>query len=348
MVVRLGEMPAALIVAGALLVSSTVGAQMRQAVTVDAGATGVLPLESEATIASFAAAELDLRSAPDPHVRGRLQLRATALDPAEDADGEDVLLELLRASASVRLPVGGRNLTLTAGRARLTWGDGQVFNAGDTINGARAATLDLTDETLRDETVWLAAARLPLGRFSFLEAVALPSVSSGAWWEQTAGGRIQGQIAGVKSELSYLQRGADEAADVALSLQGNIVIDVYTATSATMMHSEVDWVSSVGVYHLGTVGRGDWSIRIEGLVDWQEEDVLLYPELTWSPSPLFTVFGRSEILPDGNESRSGLGVRWDPATGMTLSLVVENATAGAGGAPVEGQFAVTTSIRYVF
>lgn len=348
MVTRRGARSAALIAATALFAAATPGAQLRQSVTVDAGATAALPLESEATIASFATAELDLRSAPDAQVSGRLQLRGTALDPATDTDGEDVLLELPRAFARVRLPVGERSVALTAGRTRLTWGDGQVFNAGDTINGARAASLDFADQTLRDETVWLAAARLPLGRFSFVEAVALPSLSSQAWWEQTAGGRIQGQIAGVKSELSYLQRGAEETGEAALSLQGNLYLDVYTATNASIKHGEITWVSSAGVLHNGRVGLGDWSARVEGLVDWDQEQVLLYPELTWSPSPLFSVFGRSEILLDSTQSNSGVGVRWDPATGMTLSLVVQNATAGASATPAEGQFSITTSLRYVF
>ena len=328
------------------LTAVPVGAQLRQSVTVDAGVGAVLPLESEATIASFATAELDLRSALDPQVSGRVQLRATALDTATDE--QNVLIALPRAFARARLPFGRRKLTLTAGRTRLTWGDGQVFNAGDTINGARAATLDLGGRTPRDETVWLGAARVPLGRFAFAEAVALPGLSPRAWWAQTAGGRVQAQVLGVKTELSYLYRGQNATTDLAAGLQGNLFVDVYTSVNASVADGRVDWVGSAGLLHNGRVGSGGWSFRLEGLADWRDTAVLIYPEITWSPSPLFHVFGRSEIVLTGPTSRSSAGVRWSPATGMTLSLVTQYAGAGLDGTPAAGRFSVATSLRYVF
>ena len=335
-----------LVVAVTILTAVPVGAQLQQSVTVDAGAGAVLPLESEATIASFATAELDLRSALDPRASGRVQLRATALDTTTGP--RDVLITLPRAFARARLPFGRRKLTLTAGRTRLTWGDGRVFNAGDTINGARAGTLDLVGQTPRDETVWLGAARVPLGRFAFVEVVALPSPSPRAWWAQTAGGRVLAQVRGVKTELSYLHRGRSATTDLAAGLQGNLFVDVYTSVNVSIADGRVDWIGSAGLLHNGRVGSGGWSFRLEGLADWRDEAVLLYPELTWSPSPLFHVFGRSEIVLTGPTSRSGAGVRWSPATGMTLSLVAQYAGAGSDGTPAADRFSIATSLRYVF
>ncbi len=87
-------------------------------------------------------------------------------------------LTLNRAWMKARMPspAEGTSSRLTVGLAPLSWGKGFLFNAGDPIFGEMPAMNALSGSEYRTAADWLAAIYLPLGPFSFAEAVYLPPV----------------------------------------------------------------------------------------------------------------------------------------------------------------------------
>jgi len=248
--------------------------------------------------------------------------------------GESAVASLARASVAARFPW----FRLTMGKARLAWGEGVVFNAADLLYGSSsAAGLDLTAETLRDDAAWMAAVYVPLGRFSFAEAVVLPPPLDVAAFIQdpaaplpdpadaAIGGRIVGKLAGVKTEAAYLYRGETGSHSVAASLQGNLFVDWHLSASASLpaispaLKDLADsLLLSAGLFHLQRLGpRASLSLRLEALAApagaWQEVDpapppapatvygLLLYPEISLAFDNAISLAARALVSPvDGS------------------------------------------------
>lgn len=277
----------------ALIAAAPAAADVSQTVTLEASQAVTRGAEDEARAAGSGRAELDLRSTGSRFVRGRLQLRALVATGDPTAD-----LEVPRAFVKARFPLGEESYAhLTAGRARLTWGDGAFYNAGDTVFGALGTNPDLTGETIRDETTWLAAAFVPLGRFSFVEPVVLiplptetpdGTVEAAPAHDTSAGVRIQGKLGQIKSEASYLFRGTESYHQPAVSLQGNLFLDWYAGATTRVPgpDSQLPWdtgaetareeaAASFGLLHIAQGSSGQsLTIRLEGLArpwkDWSE------------------------------------------------------------------------------
>ena len=300
-------LPATLLLAvlAALIAPLPVLAEVSQRVTLEATHALTRGTDDEALAAGTGLAELDLRSAGSRYVRGRLQLRArvTSSDPAAN-------LEVPRAFVKARFPLSEESyFHLTAGRARLTWGDGAFYNAGDTLFGALGENPDFTADTIRDETSWLAAAFFPLGRFAFVEPVVLvplPESTIGsadvgdaggaaggaadapelaAAHDTAAGVRVQGKLGEIKSEASYLFRGTESYHQPAVSLQGNLGVDWYAGATTRIPgpDSRLPWddaadaareeaAASFGLLHIEEGASGQsLTLRVEALVrPWKE------------------------------------------------------------------------------
>lgn len=338
-----------------LAVATTATGQVQTTVSIDAMQSVTLT-EDDATALGIGTGEVDFRSTDNPDVRSRLQLRASLVS----IDGVSTnVLTVPRAEIRWRMYAADTyRMRFTVGRSRLSWGDGVLFNAADTINGGAPNVLDLTASTLRDETQWLSAGYFPLGRFGFFEPVVLlpgldlsatsapttgtasttvPGTSSvgtegpSPAWHTAAGARTQYKLGGIKLEAGYLYRGDVERHRPSLALQGNLFLDWYLAAALRLPDPPDEETDiSAGLLHSGTTRRGGtWSVRLEALYTQNGERGSVFPELTWSPSQLFTVFLRSVVTPietwalldpDEIESVSTFGFQWTPTTGLTLSV----------------------------
>ena len=136
---------------------------------------------------------------------------------------------------------------LTAGKTKLAWGNGFVFNSGDILFGSLTPYLDFTQSTVRDDTAFLTAFNIPTGRFSYIEGVLLPPsvvYDSGTGSidvqtiDRTSGdARVFFRVGGWRLETGYLYKGDAKVATDLLghrpyfSFHGHLGVDMYGSVS---------------------------------------------------------------------------------------------------------------------
>ena len=377
---------AGVLLAAAVLAPVRVSAEVRQIVRVDAVSALAHLGAGEWGLTGLGRARLQMLSTGNRFVRGELTLDAvtggveTGFGTVEGGiDASDTRLSVSRAYAKVRFPLGEDAFwNATAGKTRLTWGDGSFFNAGDLLFGAVARNPDLTSDTIRDETAWLLAAFVPLGRFSFVEPVVLPPEPDFSEPGETypplsrtaAGGRFQTKIGQVKAEAGYLYRGEENVHRPYLSLQGNLFADLYGAVSAGIPGTGADagavldlLAVSFGLLHIQTLESGDTlSFRLEGLVRpggrWSEGNdpqaeygLTLFPEIVWSPSPSFSVYLRSLASPLDLSAVVIPGFAWrlyDGFTFSTFTMLQAGEETDVYGWNRPGGVVLTTTVSFVY
>lgn len=155
---------------------------------------------------------------------------------------------------------------LTAGKTRLGWGDGFVFNSGDVVFGSISPQVSLIGTELRTDTAWMTAVNIPLGRFSFIEALVVAPemlydttdplnpipIGLGKIQDMGTGARLYTKLGSLKLETGYYFDGTDvtdydvksTAATETLtiptfhrpyiSLQGNLGADFYLNSSVAI------------------------------------------------------------------------------------------------------------------
>lgn len=307
---------------------------------------------------------VDLRSERNPVVRAHLQLKTTLISSGLGFDGTTIpstalslicsgkdavgrlCFDVPRANIRLRIPItDDYRMRFTIGRARLTWGQGQLFNAGDLIFGADSAQADYTQSTLRDETAVLLAAFIPITNFTFLETVALPPLAiltDAPLANGAAGVRLQGKIANWKYEVGYLYNGDAAAHNIALNLQGNLGADIYLSATSALVHNAnlADELYkrlqiTLGISYAANLGNDlGLNLRLESLwrpaAQWHEQDgggngdtavryaLLLYPEISLSIQGTIQVFIRSLLSPLDLSTQIIGGVSWQPYTGLSI------------------------------
>ncbi len=229
------------------------------------------------------------------------------------------IVTLDKAYVKARFPL----FRITAGKTRLSWGEGFMFNSGDLLFGSTGTSVDLTADELRTETTWLTAVNIPLGRFSFFEAVALTpatalqtdpvsgtvtGISYGNLTEASAGGRIYTKFMDIKTEAGYLYSGGNEDAAHRFyaSFQGNLFADWYlTAGTALSAEAEGDEITenlednlsiSGGIFYMQQISSiSTITFRLEGLYSPFGE----FGETDWeagSAAPAYGVYLYPEIV----------------------------------------------------
>ena len=218
-----------------------------------------------------------LSSKREGNVRGEVVLKANTLIPPKKLD--DVLYKAyfkarfpsFRLTAGkTRLPWGDGVLfnagdvlykayfrarfpsfRLTAGKTRLSWGDGMLFNAGDVLYGSNSTSVSLTQTELRSTTSWLASVNYPLGFFSFAEVVLMPSEATKPS-DTFFGVRFYTIIKDIKVEGGYatMQESGERLHKPYLSLQGNLGFAWYLSTSVALPTTGDSWMISGGLFHL--------------------------------------------------------------------------------------------------
>lgn len=248
-------------------------------------------------------AGLSVKSSGNRNVRADLALDFNF----PDLSGIPVIT-LQKAYVKAKFP----SFRITVGKTRLGWGDGFVFNSGDVVFGSISPQVSLLGSEVRTDTDWLTSVNVPLGRFSFVEAlvrvppmifdpVTMTPLGLGNVKDLGAGGRLYTKLGNVKVEAGYYFDGADVSAldlkhtsDIEslafdayhrpyLSLQGNLGADFYLNSSVALPAGNNDVLADVakdsfnisfGLFHMIEVGYDNsLTLRIESV---------FLPFLNWS------------------------------------------------------------------
>lgn len=313
-------------------------------------------------------------------VRTQLRLRILAFATMLQGEYQTLLsFSLPRAYVTIRLlPT---KMRLTVGKAPLSWGDGAVYNAADTMSGSRIES-NVSDAVLRDQSVWMLSYFLPLGTFSFFEAlVAYPqfdvgflsrfspsepagviSTVSGALEPDgyAAGGRLQTKGLGVKWEFSYLYwaQGRNYGKNnpdlmyhfPSVSAQWHLGIDWYAAVVYPLphllkgFHPDTVEISAGLLYTDSFFLLKGLSLRLESLVKLRNLTVYLFPEVIITPDDLWSLYIRSEWKVLHDDATVIVGTRISPSTGLSIDPFVSVQV-------VHQQFSsanIGLQVRYIF
>ena len=372
MIAQCAKMLATALLPG-LLAAVPAAADLRTAVTVEALLTGLSNPHGAVLLGAGGSARLDLVATGNRDVRGRLSLRADAATaPA---------VEVERAFLRARLP----GFRLTAGKTRLAWGRGRLFNAGDILFGQEPAFAAGAGEFLT-ATDWLVAAYVPLGRLSFLELVALPPLEPLAIDRTDAGGRAVVRLGELTVEGGYLHAAASAAGAATREREHRGYLSLKGALAG------VDWHLSGGTALPATAGAdlrrtaerrllltggglgfldlgpeaGVVTVLLEaGVRPWRAWDdtapapaaaldhygVYLFPELGYRPADAWNLSLSGVLSPVDGSGVAAAGASWNILQGLTLGLY----TALTFGEPEDtfawerpGGVAATLLARYVF
>ncbi|MDC7231111.1 MAG: hypothetical protein PQJ48_12425 [Sphaerochaetaceae bacterium] len=280
------------------------------------------------------ALSLSISSGRSGNVRGEVVLKTPNPYLLTSSSAPAIYEEILhKAYFKARFP----SFRLTAGKTRLSWGDGMLFNAGDVLYGSNDTSVTLTQAELRSETGLLVSLNYPLGFFSFAEAVLLPSPDMQI--EHMGGGaRLYTTVQETKVEAGYLTSYESERLHKPyISLQGNIGPDWYLSSSLAIPQSgdigeeTLDsWVITGGLFHIQYLEDDkNVTLRLEFLTrpagNWKLESqddadcpLLLYPEVVYTPSSSISWSLRTIISPFDLSFNATLGVNWAVLEGFSL------------------------------
>ncbi len=274
----------------------------------------------------------------NPNVRAECEL-AAVWSGALVTPPDDILKRLY-----VKVDFGG--VQLLAGKARVSWGEGFVFNAGDLLFGSLTPVADLSDTLLRDATAWLIDLTLPLGDFTYIEAIVLPfsplspvNPAAISPYDLRGGGRFVTKLAGVKLETGYLFRADNATHHPYLTLQGNLFFDFnlsaslhIPATDYTDEKLQRGFAITAGLFRMFQFDDGSvLTVRLEGAVRpfgvWEEpalpslQDIyglVLYPEIAFSPIDVLSLQLRAMWNPVDNSGLVSFGCSFGLYQGLNL------------------------------
>ncbi|OQX29611.1 MAG: hypothetical protein B0D92_02785 [Spirochaeta sp. LUC14_002_19_P3] len=278
-------------------------------------------------------ADLRFVSAGNKNMKAQAALEFSPRDVSSGLEESAPMVSLKRLWFKANFP----SWRLTAGKTKVAWGNGFVYNSGDVLFGSLSPNLDLTQSAFRDDTAFLMAFNVPLGRFSYLEAVVLPPelVYANSRYEVQSIDKISGgmrfffPVGGFRLEGGYIYKGDKKTAyDMLghrpyLSFHGHVGVDVYGAVSLAAGYDSTlsgddnrdTWEEisrtvnfSLGLFHQFQVGLdGTLGLRFEALVmPWQEWSRMNFTELT-AGSGLYGIM----IYPE---------VSWNFRSAWTVSL----------------------------
>jgi len=336
-------LPVLLVLAlAAAIVPVPAAAEVAPSVTINGSAT-VLRNSGKTQVLPVVEASLELDSVGNKNVKGYFQIDSFV--------GESIGFDIPQAYLKVRLPW----FRLTLGKTRVSWGDGFVFNAGDVVFGSMdTISGDLSGSTLRSATAWLGSVYVPLGTFSFLEAVTLPygvpdptkdtlTTSLLALRDPLPLHSVSGGIRGVFKlgrttlETGYYATGRKPTEHRPyLSLHGHLLVDWNFSAAMAIPQFDTDWEQwddylgvSAGLFHMINLGLNrSLSFRLEGALrpggDWEEIPggadyaLVLFPELSFSPGDTVSLQLRSLISPVDRSALNLFSVSWNIYQGLTI------------------------------
>lgn len=318
-------------------------AESRTSVKVSSYAAGYSNGTGGLDLTGLATARLSIKSTGSRDVKGEFSLDSST---AALEAGTLPMIDIYRAFVQTDFPA----LRLTLGKARLSWGDGIYFNAGDRLYGSTSLTAGLSASVFRDEARWLAAVYLPFGMFSFVEAVALPpdfildtTVDPDYYHisHTDAGLRIVTEAVNTKFEAGYLYNyrgdeplGAEDRGfhEPYVSLQGYFFLDWHLSAAARIDPEDPEasfkenLEITAGVAHsFYPQGAPTIGLRLEGLIrpgqDWEAAG---YPtsEAALAADPGYGLFLYPEVSLSGGAAALIVNALYSPVDNSGMASLL--------------------------
>ncbi len=244
---------------------------------------------------------------------------------------------------------------LTSGKTRLSWGEGNAFNAGDVLFGSDDINIDMTSEVLRNQNKWLTSMFLPFSDFVFLETVILAPPDEGTKniKESSAGARFYATPGKWKTEAGYLYSGDDIGKHKPyISLKVNVEVDIYFSSSASIPENDKkfsawneSWKISTGIFYMINLPSDhSLTLRLESIIapygSWNDNNsfrtisdpaggtiitegdipgIIIYPEIIWNTGNSGFSLGLSSLIsPLDNSYRTAVFSNWEVYQGFSF------------------------------
>jgi hypothetical protein len=262
----------------------------------------------------------------------------------------DFSVSIPRAYVKVRFPW----FRLTAGKTRLSWGRGFLYDAGDVIFGGIPLSGDLSASDPRDLTAWLVSPYVSIGDFSFIEGVFLPAMPARpslmpvpapphiSLDSVSAGARVVFGFPGIELEAGCLYDGETNAYKPYAGVQASMFFELYGAAGIAIPGDASTWddmsdslLISCGIFRLFDLeDRGSISVRAEArfvpLGYWSEAGGRLptgspgygaevFLETAYSPEDTISITARSIVSPVDLSGVVLAGISWGIYQGLTVS-----------------------------
>ncbi|NOY09034.1 MAG: hypothetical protein GXP33_09350 [Spirochaetes bacterium] len=302
---------------------------------------GVTKIDDDIGISGIVQSSLIVKSSGNKNVRGYLELAAYVTDT--------VKFDIPRLYIKARFP----GFRITAGKNRVSWGEGFLFNAGDIIFEGAGLLRSLSYDVLRTETDWLADIYIPLGLFSFAEGIVLPFPAGSAapsssftvvhWNNARYGGRIVTQLAGIKLEAGGLY--TKNTVTPYISFQGHLFADIYSDCSVILPEGAVTaivdavkdslTITAGFMRQISVQAGGIVTVRMETRVMpyglWTQTEtasagsdpgygIFLYPELSYAPDTALNFSVRSLISLIDLSGIVFAGTGWNVYQGLDIMV----------------------------
>jgi len=300
--------------------------------------------DNTVSLINYSLATLDFKSQGAAKIKGELEVNALVADR--------IILDIPRVYVKARLPW----FDLTAGKTRLSWGEGFAFNAGDVLFDSMSPSLNLASGVLRAQTAHLAALTAYFGSFTFLELVALPGShtmefipqsgifvpAASAFTEISAGGRFMTKLGIFSGELGYLYKGTARTHNPYISLHSAFLnlFDYYWNASCSLDSNGAGFNQNLktacGLSQMISCGNNiTLNIRAEAAIYpyalWTEQatppaavtyGLYLYPEISLTLPEHLGLQLRALISPIDQSGLCMGGINWSPFQGFNLSLLL--------------------------
>lgn len=321
-----------------LLLCFFVAAEESHKIILDSSVFGIRMAEDSWGFFSTASGEMDFLSRGNRDVRARFAVRAESgqlavtnpVNYEQTLTGQPVsIFSIHYAYIKAKLPLTeDYNLRISMGKNALSWGTGSLFNAGNTAFSAvsDSANLLAIDSSVREDTAWYESLYLPLGKYSFMEQILIvPQKGMDAAYtpvgifpepdKSIPGVRTYFKTGPITTELSYIYNPASGLHTSAISMQGNLLGDIYLSAASSLSDSPKQLYDNLtisgGIFFLNPIELGEtFSFRLEALIipsaSWKEESYTagstnygleLYQEILLAPTDRFSLILRSIISP---------------------------------------------------
>ncbi len=318
-------------------------------VDIDATLNGVITAtkvgDEDITSSGLATGNLTVKSKGSKYVKSQLTLDFVSMRNLG-------ILSISKAWIKFRYPI----LRVTLGKNRITWGEGAAFNAGDVIfddyiaPGGAVEGADLTADELRSVNRTMAQVIVPLGRFTYAEAIYLPYdffsneelglAASGVMPDDNKfsthsyGGRFVTKAVGMKLETGYIYNGNSELHKPYISINGTLGVDYHMSTSINITHGDMefeDWkntwkISAGSFYMFDLEDDRTLTLRLEALVkpfgDWDIDALMLYPEISLIPNEEIALFLRAIVNPLDPVVNGTFGLNWKTYQGFSIGSFI--------------------------